>query len=80
MTPVDPSGNVAEVRRLGLVEGASVSRIARQLTMARTTVRKILGRPDVPRYPRLDLGEGNIRMVDDTRVAMRAWPGRDEAS
>ena len=70
--PVDPFGNVAEVRRLGLVEGLSVRRIARHLDMSRWAVRKILGRHDAPRGPRLDLDEGNIHMVDDT-------PGRDEA-
>jgi len=40
MKPVDPSGNVAEVVRLGLVEGVSVRQIARRLSMARKTVRK----------------------------------------
>jgi transposase len=48
MKPVDPSGNVAEVLRLGLVEGVSVRQIAKQLKMARKTVRKILGRHQAP--------------------------------
>ena len=72
MKPVDPSSNVIEVLRLSLVEGVSVRRIARHLDMTRWTVRKILGRHDAPRGPRLDLDEGNIHRVDDT-------PGRDEA-
>ena len=68
MKPTDPS--VAEVLRLGLVEGVSVRRLARQLNMARRTVRKILGRHDAPRGPRLDLGERNTPMVlDDTPFA-----------
>ena len=79
MKLVDPSGNVAEVLRLGLVEGVSVRQIARQLHLARKTVRRILGRHDAPRGPRLDLDERNIAMVlDDTPfarcVAARAWP------
>jgi hypothetical protein len=72
MKRVEPSCNVAEVRRLSLVEGVSVRRIARHLDMSRWAVRKILGRHDAPRGPRLDLDEGNIHRVDDT-------PGRDEA-
>ena len=72
MKPVDASSNVAEVRRLSLVEGVSVRRIARHLDMSRWAVRKILGRHDAPRGPRLDLDEGNIYMVDDTT-------GRDDA-
>lgn len=48
MKPVDSSGNVAEVLRLGLVEGVSVRQIARQLHLARKTVRKILGRHSAP--------------------------------
>lgn len=82
MKLVDLSGNVAEVLRLGLLEGVSVRQIARQLNMARRTVRNILGRHDAPRGPRgprLDLDESNIVMVlDDTPfprcVATRAWP------
>jgi hypothetical protein len=85
MKPPDPF--VAEVLRLGLVEGVSVRRIARQLNMARRTVRQILGRHDAPRGPRgprLDLGERNIPMVvDDTPFARwfatRAFSGPNEA-
>jgi hypothetical protein len=87
MKPVDPSGNVAEVRLLGLVEGVSVRQIARHLHLARKTVRRILSRHDAPRGPRgprLDLDESNIAMVlDDTPfarcVAARAWSGPNEA-
>jgi transposase len=51
MKLIDPSGNVAEVLRLGLVEGVSVRLIARQLHLARKTVRKILGRHSAPLKP-----------------------------
>ena len=61
--------SVAEVLRLGLVEGVSVRQIARQLHMARWTVRKILDRPDAP-GPRFALGERSTHMVlDDTPFA-----------
>jgi hypothetical protein len=83
MKLVDPSGNVAEVLRLGLVEGVSVRQIARQRHLARKTVRKILGRHDAPRGPRgprLDLDESNIAMVlDDTPFARCAATRPNEA-
>jgi len=74
MKPVDPSGRVAEVLRLGLVEGASVRQIARQLHLARKTVRKVLGRhsapvkpPTAPRGSLLDPYEKAIHaLLDDT--------------
>jgi transposase len=44
MTEEDKSGRVAEVLRLGLIEGMAVRAIARRLQMTRKTVRKILGR------------------------------------
>jgi transposase len=73
MKPMDPSGNVAEVLRLGLVEGVSVRTIARQLSMARKTVRKILGRhhapakPPAPRGTLLDPYDKAIHAIlDDT--------------
>src|ERR1700738_4717796 len=56
MKPVDPAGNVAEVLRLGLVEGVSVRQIARQLHIARKTVRKILGRHSAPAKPTVARG------------------------
>ena len=42
------SSRVAEVLRLGLVEGVGVRAIAKRLHMARKTVRKILGRHRAP--------------------------------
>src|SRR5271156_755195 len=73
MKPVHPSGNVAEVLRLGLVEGVSVRQIARQLQVSRKTVRKILGRhhapakPSTPRGSLLDPYEKAIHaLLDDT--------------
>ena len=48
MKVVDDSGRVAEVLRLGLVEGVSVRQIARRLKMSRKTVRRILGRHRMP--------------------------------
>ena len=73
MTQLDPSGRIAEVLRLGLVEGVSVRTIARRLGMARKTVRKILGRkcvvskPPEPRRSMLDSYEKAIRaLLDDT--------------
>ncbi len=70
----DTSNNVAEVLRLGLVEGVGIRAIARKLHMARKTVHKILGRhrapPKSPAEPRgsvLDPYEPAIRAVlDDT--------------
>jgi len=84
MKPVDLSRDVAEVLRLGNVEGVSVREIARQLNMARRTVRKILGRRDAPPYPRFALDERNIHRVLEDRpfaryVAARHWPGPNEA-
>src|SRR5271165_5944933 len=74
MSGDDRSGRVAEVLRLGLVEGVAVRAIARRLHMARKTVRRILGRhrapPKLAAEPRgsiLDPYEPAIRAVlDDT--------------
>ncbi len=74
MKELDHSGRVAEVLRLGLVEGVAVRAIARRLHMARKTVRQILGRhrapPTLAAPPRgsiLDPYETAIRAVlDDT--------------
>ena len=68
------SSRVAEVLRLGLVEGVGVRAIAKRLHMARKTVRKILGRHRAPPKPApeprgsiLDRYEPAIRSVlDDT--------------
>ena len=51
MTGIDESGRVAEVLRLGLVEGIAVRQIARRLKMSRKTVRRILGRHRMPPKP-----------------------------
>ena len=72
--PIDASGRVAEVLRLGLVEGVPMRAIAKRLHMARKTVRKILGRhqapPRPPASPRgsiLDPYAAQIRgILDDT--------------
>jgi transposase len=74
MKELDSSGRVAEVLRLGLVEGIAVRAIARRLHMARKTVRKILGKHRAPPKPAaeprgsiLDPYEAAIRTVlDDT--------------
>jgi transposase len=74
MKELDPSTRVAEVLRLGLVEGVAVRAIARRLHLARKTVRKILGRHHAPPKPAagprgsiLDPYESAIRAVlDDT--------------
>jgi len=52
MSTDDRSGRVAEVLRLGLVEGVGVRAIARKLGMARKTVRRILGRHRAPPKPK----------------------------
>jgi transposase len=79
MKVVDPSGNVAEVLRLGLVEGVPVRQIARKLHMARKTVRKILGRHVAPAKPTakprgslLDPYEKDIGALLDDTPEMRA--------
>lgn len=73
MTELDPSGRIAEVLRLGLVEGVSVRQISRRLKMARKTIRNILGRrrtppkPVEPRGSLLDPYDTAIRAIlDDT--------------
>jgi transposase len=79
MKPLDGSGRVAEVLRLGLVEGVAVRAIAKRLGMARKTVRKILGRPSAspkpaaePRGSILDPYEPAIRAVLDDAPEMLA--------
>jgi len=69
---VDDRSRVAEVLRLGLVEGVGVRAIARKLGMSRKTVRKILGRHSPPPTARdkrgsiLDRYEPAVRkMLDD---------------
>jgi transposase len=69
MTELDPSGRVAEVLRLGLVEGLAVRAIAKRLHMARKTIRKILGRHRAPPKPAAD-PRGSI--LDPYEAAIRA--------
>lgn len=69
MKEVEPAGRVAEVLRLGLVEGISVREIARRLHMARKTVRKILGRHRAPSKP---AGEARGSILDSYDSAIRA--------
>src|SRR5262249_32217055 len=79
MKPVESSAKVAEVLRLGLVEGVSVRQIAVKLHMARKTVRKILGRHVAPTKPAaaprgslLDPYDKAIRALLDDTPEMRA--------
>jgi transposase len=72
MTP-DGSDRTAEVLRLGYVEGLGIRTIARPLSMARKTVRKLLGRapkqlaPPTPRSSILDPHLPTIRrMLEET--------------
>ena len=68
MKPIDGSGRVAEVLRLGLVEGIAVRAIAKRLNMARKTVRKILGRHRAPPKP----AEPRASILDPYEPAIRA--------
>src|SRR5271163_2850051 len=69
MSTIDSSGRVAEVLRLGLVEGVAVRAIAKRLGMSRKTVRKILGRHCVPPKP---AAEPRISILDPYEPAIRA--------
>jgi transposase len=69
MKPPDASGRVAEVLRLGLVEGVAVRAIAKRLGMARKTVRKILGRHSIPPKP---VAEPRGSVLDPYEAAIRA--------
>ncbi len=70
MRPLDASsGRVAEVLRLGLVEGVAVRAIAKRLHMARKTVRKILGRHRAPPKP---AGDPRGSILDPYEPAIRA--------
>jgi transposase len=75
MTDDEESARMAEVLRLGLLEGLSVRAIARRLSMSRKTVRRMLGRklpckrkpPAQPRTSALDPYKAEIRqMLADT--------------
>jgi transposase len=65
----EPADRVAEVLRLGLVEGVGVRAIARRLHMARKTVRKILGRHRAPPRP---AAEPRVSILDRYEPAIRA--------
>ena len=67
--PLDASARVAEVLRLGLVEGVAVRAIAKRLHMSRKTVRKILGRHRAPPKPAV---EPRGSMLDPYESAIRA--------
>ena len=67
--PLDASGRVAEVLRLGLVEGIAVRAIAKRLHMSRKTVRKILGRHRAPPKP---AAEARGSILDPYEPAIRA--------
>jgi transposase len=69
MKPLDASDRVAEVLRLGLVEGIAVRAIAKRLGMARKTVRKILGRHRAPPKP---VAEPRGSILDRYEAAIRA--------
>jgi transposase len=78
VSAADRSSRVAEVLRLGLVEGVGVRAIARKLGMARKTVRRILGRHRAPPKPQekrgsiLDAYEPAIRKILDDAPDMLA--------
>jgi transposase len=78
MSGDDRSGRVAEVLRLGLVEGVGVRAIARKLGMSRKTVRRVLGRHQAPPKPKdkrgsmLDAYEPAIRKILDASPDMLA--------
>jgi transposase len=69
MRVLDASGRVAEVQRLGLVEGVAVRAIAKRLHMSRKTVRKILGRHRAPPRP---AAEPRGSILDPYETAIRA--------
>jgi transposase len=69
MRGLDASGRVAEVLRLGLVEGVAVRAIAKRLHMSRKTVRKILGRHRAPPRP---AAEPRGSILDPYETAIRA--------
>jgi transposase len=68
-TMPDSSARVAEVLRLGLVEGVAVRAIAKRLQMSRKTVRRILGRHRAEPRPS---PEPRSSMLDAYEPAIRA--------
>jgi transposase len=69
MKPPNAKDHVAEVLRLGLIEGTSVRQIAKRLSIARKTVRKILGRHSAP-PPKAAAARGSL--LDAYETALRA--------
>ncbi|HXY37106.1 MAG TPA: IS21 family transposase [Planctomycetaceae bacterium] len=67
MSATDRSGRIAEVLRLGLVDGVGVRAIARKLGMSRKTVRRILGHHRAPTQPPEKRGS----MLDTYEPAIR---------
>jgi transposase len=72
MKPPAAPDHVAEVLRLGLIEGVSVRQIAKRLSISRKTVRKVLGlhtppspRPAAARGSLLDAYETPLREILD---------------
>jgi transposase len=64
------SDRVAEVLRLGLVEGVAVRAIAKRLHMSRKTVRKILGHHQAPAKP--DRADSRGSILDPYEPQIRA--------
>jgi len=69
MSAIDTSGRVAEVLRLGLIEGVSVRQTAKRLCISRKTVRKILGLHTAP-PPKPAAARGSL--LDAYEVPLRA--------
>ncbi len=68
MRPPKTADHVAEVLRLGLIEGVSVRQIAKRLSISRKTVRKILGRHTAPPKPAAARGS----LLDAYETPLRA--------
>ena len=64
---VDAKDSVAEVLRLGLIEGVSVRQTSKRLRMSRKTVRKILGRHTAP-PPTVPTARGSLLDAYDVQV------------
>jgi transposase len=69
MKPPAAPGHVAEVLRLGLIEGISVRQTAKRLSISRKTVRKILGLHTAP-PPKQAAARGSL--LDAYEVPLRA--------
>src|SRR5208283_4561882 len=69
MSAIDSTNRVAEVLRLGLIEGVSVRQTAKKLSISRKTVRKILGLHTAP-PPKPAAARGSL--LDAYVVPLRA--------